>query len=520
MVTALSVFGVFAVSSAAHTLWFFWITDPLASIGAFIPIVSLVLILRVWRSLGWEMRGTWWGLAVLGATIALVHFRDHAILELILIPSWTMNIPPLSLVALGYATGIVLLFGGARLFRAALFPIVLICFVKPIPHIFNLWIDLPLQHISALITRGFAHALGQQLTNDQLRLMFTPDFGMFIAPGCNGIRGAVTMGFLALIAGYIYKFRPSIHAIVVVAAVLLGYMFNFVRLCVLVLYYIVALHIPWLQSRATMGDYVIGACLFFVATILLFSTIRHFSPGRDLRPPKLSTTAPSASVPKSFRWRWTAFLLLATAGSISYAREIVQQHRISATAVDPGVLGKFPQRIGNYTLERRWNETLSASGIVVYYWADYRPAGGGAAVSVGVSPVLGAHDSIICHTVRGEDWLWHGGLTFPSADQSASFTATFYNDGASQYLEATTLCTAVSCGQYSSSPHFGFVYSHPDTHALLSLSPARSMPVMLRTETTDTELSAETARIQLTDNLRNFVSAARISAFSQPYRQP
>jgi hypothetical protein len=44
--------------------------------------------------------------------------------------------------------------------------------------------------------------------------------------------------------------------------------------------------------------------------------------------------------------------------------------------------------------------------------------------------------------------------------------------------------------------------------------------VLLRTETLDTELSAETARIQLTNNLRNFVSAAQISAFSQPYRQP
>jgi len=517
MVMVLSVFGVFAVYSTAHLLWTMWTTDPLTSIGAFIPLVSTVLILRVWRSLGWEMRGTWWGLALLALTIAMVHFRDHALLELILMPSWTMVIPPFSMVALGYATGIVLLFGGPRLFRAALFPIALIFFVKPVPHVFNLWVDLPLQHVSALITRGFAHALGQQLTNDQLRLMFTPDFGMFIAPGCNGIRGAVTMGFIALIAGYIYKFRPSIHAMFVVAAVLLGYVFNFVRLCVLVLYYIVALHIPWLQSRATMGDYIIGACLFFLATVLLFTAIRHFSPTHDLRPPELATT-PSTSVPNSFRWRWIAFLLLTTVGSVSYVRAIVQQHNTPTASSD--TLGTFPQTIGNYTLERRWNETLTVSHIVAYYWATYRPSGGGAPVSVGVSPILGVHDSIICRTARGEDWLWHGALIFPSADQPASFTATFYNDGASQFLEATTLCTAASCGQYSTGPRFGFVYSHPDARALLTLSPTRPMPVLLRTDTPDTQLSAETARTQLTANLRSFVSAAHISAFSQPYRQP
>ena len=50
---------------------------------------------------------------------------------------------------------------------------------------------------------------------------------MFIAPGCNGIRGAVTMGLIALIAGYIYRFRWYAHVAVVAGAVLLGYVFNF-----------------------------------------------------------------------------------------------------------------------------------------------------------------------------------------------------------------------------------------------------------------------------------------------------
>ena len=523
LTTVLSIVGIFSVLSVALYLWAEWMGDPLKSIGAFIPIVSLLLILRVWRSLGWEIttsRNAWWGLVILAVTITLVHISDHAILELILTSQWTVFLPPRSLVAVAYVTGIVLLFGGPQLFRAALFPIALMWFVNPVPHVFNVWIDLPLQHASALIARGFAHALGQQLTNDQLHLMFTPNFGMFIAPGCNGIRGAITMGFIALIAGYIYKFRPTTHVLVTLGAVMLGYVFNFVRLCVLVLYYIVGLHITWLQSRAEMGDYIIGACLFFFATILLFSIIRRFSATNDLRPPDLpQSPSRNATAPASFFPRWIALLLVLMAGSITYARALVQQYRAPQGVVDPSVLGVFPQQVGNYTLQRRWNEYIG-SGTVLFYWADYRPAAGGSTVSIGVSPVLGAHDSLVCHAARGEQWLWHGNLDVPTASEPISFSASFFNTGATQYLEATTICTGATCGQFSNNnTHFGLVYSRPDAHTLLTQSPTRPIPILIRTETLDTQMSADAARAELTENLRSFLSAADVSSFSSPYRQ-
>jgi len=522
LTTVLSIVGIFSVLSVALYLWQEWMGDPLKSIGAFIPIVSLLLILRVWRSLGWEIttsRNAWWGLVILAVTIALVHISDHAILELILTSQWTVFLPPRSLVAVAYVTGIVLLFGGPQLFRAALFPIALMWFVNPVPHVFNVWIDLPLQHASALIARGFAHALGQQLTNDQLHLMFTPNFGMFIAPGCNGIRGAITMGFIALIAGYIYKFRPTAHVLVTLGAVMLGYVFNFVRLCVLVLYYIVGLHITWLQSRAEMGDYIIGACLFFFATILLFSIIRRFSFTGDLRPPALPESPSNAAAPASFFPRWIALLLVLLVGSVTYARALVQQYRAPQTAVDPSVLGVFPQQVGNYTLQRRWNEYIG-SGTVLFYWADYRPAAGGDTVSIGVSPVLGAHDSLVCHAARGEQWLWHGNMDVPTASEPISFSASFFNTGATQYLEATTICTGATCGQFSNNnTHFGLVYSRPDAHTLLTQSPTRPIPILIRTETLDTQISADAARAELTANLRSFLSGADVSSFSSPYRQ-
>jgi exosortase J len=510
-----------------------WSTDALKSIGMFIPLVSFVLILRVWRSLGWEMKGSWWGLIILVITTVVVHVRDQSILVFVLSPQWSIYVPPHSLVVFAYGAGVVLLFGGTRLFRAALFPIILLWFVNPVPHIFNVFVDLPLQRASAHVARAFAIALGQPLSPDQLRLMFTPEFGMFIAPGCNGIRGAVTMGFIALIAGYVYRFRWYAHTAVVAGAVLLGYVFNFARLCILVLYYIVALHFTSLQDKAEMGDYVIGACLFLLGTFLLFYVVRCLSesPGQ-IKPPMISSpSSPSSSslftsanpvVSPSFYPRFAAMLILVLFSCYGVARAYVYTHSGSYAAqmkVDENAPGQFPARIGSYTLSRSWNENIFA-GPLVFHWAQYVPPNGGTPISLGVSPVLGSHDTLICHSAKGEDPLWRDQITLPTAGNvSVNFSGSFFNDGATQYLEATTICNGGSCGEYSSDrTHFGLVYSKPTSQALFSQDPQRPIPILLRAETIDTTLPPEVARQQMIAAVRSFVASVDLDGLTQPYR--
>ena len=280
-VALLAVLGLGCIWSTDLSLWALWTTDPLKSIGMIVPLVSFVLVLRVWQRLNWEMDGTWWGLVLLVLLAALVRVRDQSVMMLVLSPQWTLNFPPHSIVVCLYGVGFVLLFGGMQLLRASVFPLLLLNLVNPVPHVFNVYVDLPLQRASAHIARGFAMELGQPLSPDKLRLMFTPDFGMFIAPGCNGIRGAVTMGLIALVAGYLYRFRWQAHTLVVLGAILLGYVFNFVRLCVLVLFYILALHFPSLQDRAENADYLIGAVLFFFAVYLLYVAIERLGATRS-----------------------------------------------------------------------------------------------------------------------------------------------------------------------------------------------------------------------------------------------
>jgi exosortase J len=523
LAASLAVLGLCSIRSTIAFLWYVWTTDALKSIGMLIPVVSFVLIMKAWKTLEWEMEGSWWGLAILAATIGAVHLRDQAILIFVLTPQWNIYIPPHSLVAFGYTSGVVLLFGGTRLFRAALFPIALMWFVNPIPHIFNVFVDLPLQRVSAHVARAFAMSLGQPLSPDQMRLMFTPSYGMFIAPGCNGIRGAVTMGFVALVAGYIYRFRWYAHAAVVAGAVLLGYVFNFARLSLLVIYYIIGLHIPRLQNRAKLADYIIGACLFLLATQILFFVIRRLgSKVKQPIPPPVQAVEPSASSGLFLRLRLTVMVLIAFFGCYGTARAIM--HEIgtdpSQTRTGPSALGVFPEHIGTYTLVRTWNENL-ATGPLLFHWAEYAPAGEGTHISVGVSPVLGSHDTLICHSARGEDPLWRDQLNVSMANkQSVGFSASLYNNGAIQYLEATTICSGSRCGEYSSERRsFGLVYSRPDPKALLSQDPQRPIPILLKAETLDTRLLPEDAQKQLGADMKDFLKQTDLDVLVGPYRR-
>jgi len=524
LAAVVAVLGLSTIWSTVNALWALWTTNALKSIGMLIPLVSFVLILRAWRSLEWEMEGNWLGMAILVLTAVVVHLREQSVLVFVFSPQWSIFVPPHSVVMFAYGAGVVLLFGGARLFRASLFPLLLLFFVNPVPHIFNVFVDLPLQRASAHVARAFAIALGQPLSPDQLRLMFTPDFGMFIAPGCNGIRGAITMGFIALIAGYVYRFRWYAHAAVVAGAVLLGYVFNFARLCMLVLYYLVALHFTSLQNKAEMGDYVIGACLFLLGTFLLFYVVRRLSesPGQ-IKPPSISASASAEPIQlSSFYLRFAAMLVLALFSGYGVARAYVQTHSASYTAqinADQDAVGQFPASIGSYKLVRSWNDNIFA-GTLLFHWAEYAPANGGPHVSLGVSPVLGSHDTLICHSARGEDPLWRDQLTLPTAGNvPVNFSGSFFNDGATQYLEATTICNGGSCGEYASDrTHFGFVYSKPDTQTLFSQDPQRPIPILLRAETIDTTLPAEVARQQMTTAVRSFLASVDLAGLTQPYR--
>jgi exosortase J len=488
--------------------------------GLAVPFVCYLLILRAWRGLGWETEGSWWGFVLLAGSAALMFLRDQMLLIVTVNKDWLLQLPPLPLVAVVYAAGMVLLFGGTRLLRAAWFPVLFMWAVIPVPQTFSRRIDLPLQHASAMVARAFAHLLGQPLTQDKLRLMFTPDFGMFIAPGCNGIRGAITLGLAAIVVGYVYRFRWFVFAPVVVGAVLLGYLFNFLRLCLLVVYYKIALPYPWLQHHAKRADYVIGGCLFMCALAVFFTVANRLRREPEDVLPTLSAEPAPPAKPHA---RWASSLLARVAAVLVLAAifgaDVLHERRGAPTAQ---ALPPLPQRIGDFTLVRTWQDTL-ADGIVVYLWGEYAgPANTdgtpAAHVSLGIAPELGVHDAEVCHIARGEDPTWHGQIEAASAQGNVELTAATYNNGAVQRLEASTVCDGGLCRQYSESTrHVTLVYARPHRGVPLQADTARPVPVLLTVEDLDVLAPTAVVEARMGAQLAQFLHGADLSAVAAPY---
>jgi len=268
--------GLAAFTGPLIVLAGLWMHDGLRSIGVFVLPVSVWLAFRAWRLSDWQSGGSWWGALPMAAALAagridnamfpLWHFQGGAI----------VNFMPLGAKLLLYVMGAVIFFGGTVPLRRALFPLALILLINPCPPFVESLLDLPLQQAGARVARGFAQLLGVPLNGDLLHLMFTPRNGVFIAPGCDGLRGAITLGFATLLAGHLYRLRPWIHVGYVMAAVLAAYLLNFVRLCVVVIYTALATHVSpnWFSHGETF-DYFEGAILFLLVAALFLNWPRR-----------------------------------------------------------------------------------------------------------------------------------------------------------------------------------------------------------------------------------------------------
>ena len=475
-IALLAAAGCLGIHREIAELWTTWTTDPLRSIGMLIPPTSIVLMLLVWRQHGWEMRGTWWGLPVIGLAFLLSGLREKMLL-FGLAGSVGISFLPVSLPVCVYGSGVVLLFAGARVWRKAWFPLGLLLLSQPVPILSNQLVDIPLQNLSARVARDFATLIGFAPTTPQLRLMFSPDFGMFIAPGCDGIRGAVTMGYLALVLGYLKRVSAPLWAAYVSGAVLLGYLFNFIRLCVLVLYYRIALGHPALEGVAKQADYAIGSCLFLTAVLLFLWLARR--KGKDQSPGEHAQL-------ENLRASWNgwmkcaAFAMLLVAALSAFPSPL----RISPrTAVTPAALAaRMPKRVGEFTLTRTWYEQLDGK-IVLEAGAYAAPGSDEIILGVSVAPNFNLHAADWCWLARGLNpdllasrnyWTGNG--------ESVALDTGFYNDGITDSVVVNAFCGPQSCSQLrrtTSSGRFGFLVLEPQMHELAG-SQAHVVSIMVR----------------------------------------
>ncbi len=446
----LFAFGSLGLSSVLMDLWQLWTTDPLRSIGMLLVPAAVVLILREWRKNKWELRGSWWGLLPL-ALFLLATLYSHD-----LVVSWhatplAFDFLPRPLPLYLYASGVILLIAGVRVWRRAWFPLLLLLCAQPVPRALVYLFDLPLQSLAAHTARGFATMIGFAPTNPELlKLMFAPDFGMFIAPGCDGMRGAVGLGYGALIAGYLKRVSLGRWFLYVAGGVILGHLFNLVRLCTLVLYYRAAAGHRALENAASLADYAIGGLLFLAAFVLFASIVlRSKNTAQNEIGALPEDDLLQSARPRRLGLKLAAFSVFALAAMIPGIRAI-QLHRQSLVAsirsgsLTPQALDQLmPRQFGGYQLIRAWQEgtggdPLLESGVYA------SPASGEITVGIWL-PSSG-------HSVH-YSWMTHGDWPQRRADRSfttaqgrvVSIDTAFYSDGVTDRFAGSVACTPFEC---------------------------------------------------------------------------
>ena len=139
-------------------------------------------------------------------------------------------------------------------------------------------------------------------------------------------------------------------------------------------------------------------------------------------------------------------------------------------------------------------------------------------ISLGISPQLGVHDAEVCHIARGEDPTWHGQIDTPSAGGQVDLTAAAYNNGVTQRLEASTVCDAGACRQYSeTTQHITLLYARPHRDLPMEADRTRPVPVLLKVESLDVLSPTSVVEPQLAAALQAFLQQANLVRITAPY---
>ncbi|MFP5229053.1 MAG: exosortase J [Acidobacteriota bacterium] len=448
-IVGLALLGCLGMASILLQLWDIWTDDPLKSIGMLIVPVSVILTLRIWRQAAWELKGHWAGLPLVLLGLGMSAFRFF-FESRVLAGRVTLNLlsPKIGLYLFG--SGFVLLFAGTRVWKRAWFPLALLLCAQPVPYFFLVYGDLPLQNFSAHIARSFAVLIGFPPTSQEmLRLMFTPDFGMFIAPGCDGVRGALTMGYLALITGYLKKVSLPRWIAYTLGGVLLGYVFNLIRLCALVLYYRIAVGHPGMEHFAKWADYIIGGCLFLVATVTFLWIASRNDEASESSANHLPVPAPwSPRERRMFPWRAAAFAAMAALFALPGLHAIRTYQKSFFAKVRDGIIqpdqldNLMPQRLGTYTRNRAWQEQVDGRTDIETAAYD-RPQQDEAVIGVWLPEW--AHNMHGSWMARGEDPLQRHEETFLTARGPAAFDTAYYSNGTTDSIAGNAFCSPTSC---------------------------------------------------------------------------
>jgi exosortase len=236
-------------------LWEYSSSHEFASHIFLIPIISAFLIFRKREKIFAETHGSpGIGIAICLAAVLAVFATDF------------LEAKTLAIVAL--FLGFFLAFYGVKSFSEALFPLLFLVLMVPIPESFVQQAIVVLQKGSAEMVAILFKLTGTPFHRENLTFVL-PKIAIEIASQCSGIRSSIALLLSCLLAAYLILSRPSRRMIFVLVAIPMAMFKNAVRIATLSL---LAIHVD-VGFIGGSDLHRKGGIAFFVTTLLLMTPI-------------------------------------------------------------------------------------------------------------------------------------------------------------------------------------------------------------------------------------------------------
>ena len=114
--------------------------------------------------------------------------------------------------------GSVLFLGGWEALRVLKFPLLLLCFMVPIPAVIYNQITFPLQLFASQVAATTLELIGIPVLRDG-NVLELPSQKLSVVEACSGIRSLLSLSFLSLVYGYFFETRRAMRAALLILTI-------------------------------------------------------------------------------------------------------------------------------------------------------------------------------------------------------------------------------------------------------------------------------------------------------------
>jgi len=206
---------------AVKSLATVWMVNDDMGHGFFVPLVAGYIVWQQWDELkAIPVRPNWWGLmlVLLGAaqsiiaTVGVELFLSRSALIITL-------------------TGIVWALAGTEWLKKLSFPLVLLCFMVPLPALIYNSLTFPLQMLATQLAAATLTLLDIPVLR-QGNILQLPSGPLSVVEACSGIRSLLSLTFLSLVYGYFFEKSRNIRICLLAATIPIAILANSARVTI------------------------------------------------------------------------------------------------------------------------------------------------------------------------------------------------------------------------------------------------------------------------------------------------